>query len=472
MNSDKKDLKNTVRKVYGSISRGQEQSCCGTFDPQNAATHLGYSPDVIKTLPEGANLGLGCGNPIELASIKKGETVLDLGCGAGFDSFIAAREVGEEGKVIGVDMTTEMIDKARKNAAKVELNNIEFRLGEIEHLPVADNSVDVVISNCVINLATDKQAVYNEAYRVLKSGGRLAVSDIVARLPLPDEMKENPELVAGCIGGAISAAELYPTIQNAGFTDISITPKNNSGEIISGWQPGASIEEYVFSAYISAKKTGESRKDETLSSKEYFEKVADEWDEMRQGFFPESVRDAAYDAAGIQSGQVAADIGAGTGFITEGLLSRGVKVIAVDQSPAMLDRMRAKFGSDGNVVYLTGGSSSLPVNTNSVDAVFANMYLHHVESPPDAIREMVRILKPDGVLVITDLDKHEHEFLVTEQHDRWMGFDRSDIKTWFEEAGLESVHIDCVGDNCCASSETSGDEAKVSIFIAAGKKPD
>ena len=207
-----------------------------------------------------------------------------------------------------------------------------------------------------------------------------------------------------------------------------------------------------------------------MSSKDYFEKIAGAWDEMRQGFFPESVRDAAYKAAGVRHGQTAADIGAGTGFITEGLVHRGVKVLAVDQSPAMLERMREKFGSNGEVDYRTGESSNIPVTNDIVDAVFANMYLHHVESPLDAIREMVRILKPGGILVITDLDTHSHEFLVNEQHDRWMGFEREDVKAWFKAAGLQDILIDCIGDNCCASSVTTDDEVQVSIFIATGKK--
>lgn len=207
-----------------------------------------------------------------------------------------------------------------------------------------------------------------------------------------------------------------------------------------------------------------------MSSKEYFDKVANDWDTMRKEFFPDSVRDTAYNAAAIQPGHIAADIGAGTGFLTEGLLRRGIKVIAVDQSQAMLDYMKNKFGADGNVEYHIGVSSALPVPDNTADAVFANMYLHHVESPPDAIKEMTRILKPGGVLVITDLDKHDYEFLVTEQHDRWMGFERADVSAWFQDAGLEEVHIDCVGDNCCAASKTGEDKAMVSIFIASGRR--
>jgi arsenite methyltransferase len=464
-----KSIKQTVRDTYASIGRGESSSCCGDSSTP-VSIMLGYTKERLKSLPEGADLGLGCGNPIESASINKGETVLDLGSGAGIDCFIAAGEVGVEGKVIGVDMTAEMIEKARNNAEKAGIKNVEFMLGDIESLPVDDNSVDVVISNCVINLSPDKQAVYNEAFRVLKPGGRLSVSDILARVPLPDEIKRDEKLVAGCIGGAVTVEELYPVIAKAGFVDISIKPKYNSDAIISEWQPGDNIEAYVFSAPISAKKPVFSNEEKPVGSKEYFESVAGDWDEMRRGFFPESVRDAAYKAADIRKGQIAADIGAGTGFITEGLLSRGVTVIAVDQSPAMLDHMKKKFGNDGTVEYLTGDSSNLPIADGSVNAVFANMYLHHVESPPDAIKEMARILKPGGVLVITDLDRHNHEFLVTEQHDRWMGFDREEVRGWFEDAGLRNVHIDCVGDDCCAASETTQDKAKVSIFIAVGKR--
>jgi ubiquinone/menaquinone biosynthesis C-methylase UbiE len=207
-----------------------------------------------------------------------------------------------------------------------------------------------------------------------------------------------------------------------------------------------------------------------MSSKEYFDKVANDWDTMRTEFFPESVRDTAYNAAEIRPGQIAADIGAGTGFLTEGLLRRGAKVIAVDQSQAMIDHMKNKFGADGTVEYYLGDASALPVPDNSIDAAFANMYLHHVESPPEAIKEMTRILKPGGVLVITDLDKHNYEFLVTEQHDRWMGFERADVVTWFKDAGLEGAHIDCVGDKCCAASSTKDEAAQVSIFIATGRR--
>lgn len=251
-----KSTKQAIRETYASIGCGESSSCCGDT-PYPVSIRLGYSREQLKDLPQGADLGLGCGNPVELASIRRGETVIDLGSGAGFDCFIAAREVGEEGKVIGVDMTPEMIEKARRNAERTGNGNVEFRLGEIENLPVEEASVDVVISNCVVNLSTDKQAVYNEVFRVLKPGGKLAIFDILAHKPLPKRMKQNEKLIAGCVGGAVTADELYPLIEKTGFANISIKPKTNSDEIISGWEPGGNVEDYIFSAYISALKPGE-----------------------------------------------------------------------------------------------------------------------------------------------------------------------------------------------------------------------
>lgn len=207
-----------------------------------------------------------------------------------------------------------------------------------------------------------------------------------------------------------------------------------------------------------------------MNGKEYFDAVAKDWDKMRQDFFPDSVRDAAFERADIKPGQVAADIGSGTGFITEGLIRRGVEVIAVDQSKEMIELMKKKFGTHTNVTYVTGESAAIPIANDSVDAVFANMYLHHVESPRDAIKEMTRILKSGGVIVITDLDKHDFDFLVTEQSDRWMGFERGEVISWFEDAGLQNVMVDCVGNNCCAKSSTTSRTAEISIFVASGRK--
>jgi ubiquinone/menaquinone biosynthesis C-methylase UbiE len=207
-----------------------------------------------------------------------------------------------------------------------------------------------------------------------------------------------------------------------------------------------------------------------VESKDYFDRVATEWDGMREVFFSEAVRQKAMSVAQVQAGRLAADIGAGSGFITEGLVLRGVKVIAVDQSEAMLGEMQKKFSDVDSIEYRLGQAESLPVPNEGVDYVFANMYLHHVGSPPDAIGEMVRILKPYGKLVITDLDEHSFEFLRTEQYDRWLGFKRVDVERWLMEAGLHSVAADCIGEDCCAKSECGEGFAAVSIFVAHGQK--
>ena len=191
---------------------------------------------------------------------------------------------------------------------------------------------------------------------------------------------------------------------------------------------------------------------------------------MREGFFSEAVREKAFFVAGVKPGKLAADIGAGSGFVTEGLIKNGIRVIAVDRSEAMLEEMRRKFGAGGAVEYRLGEAESLPLADGSVDYAFANMVLHHVESPPVAIREMARIVKPGGRLVITDLDRHDFDFLRMEHCDRWMGFDRPDVARWLAEAGLTEVSIDCVGENCCASSQSGCGKAAVSIFVASGMK--
>jgi ubiquinone/menaquinone biosynthesis C-methylase UbiE len=204
-----------------------------------------------------------------------------------------------------------------------------------------------------------------------------------------------------------------------------------------------------------------------MSSKQYFNKVANKWDEMRSGFFSEQVRAAAYTAAGIQAGKQAADIGAGTGFVTEGLVRKGLDVIAVDQSESMLAVLKDKFPG---IDCRPGEATDLPVADDAVDFVFANMYLHHVERPLSAIQEMTRILKTDGRLVITDLDEHDFEFLKYEHHDRWMGFKREDISDWLRGAGLKDVKVECAGQNCCADSCDGSSSAKVSVFLGSGTK--
>lgn len=208
----------------------------------------------------------------------------------------------------------------------------------------------------------------------------------------------------------------------------------------------------------------------SASSKEYFERLGADWDELRAGFFSNRLREEALSVAEVEEGGVAADLGAGTGFITEALLGRGLRVVAVDQSPAMLDALRRKFPFSDRVDTRIGEAEELPLDTASVDYAFANMYLHHVEGPATAIHEMARILKPGGRLVVTDLDTHDFEFLRTEQHDRWLGFEREDVRRWFREAGLDGVRVDCVGENCCTES-AEGQDIAISIFIASGTKP-
>ncbi len=224
-----KKIKKVVREGYARIAKQDSSccipvnSCCGSTDlAQNISKKIGYTGGELKEVPEGANLGLGCGNPVALASLKEGETVLDLGSGAGFDCFLAANKVGTKGRVIGVDMTPEMIEKARENAQKGNYQNVEFRLGEIENLPVANSSVDIVISNCVINLSPDKRKVFLEAFRVLNPGGRLMISDIVLLKELPDFIKNSVEAYIGCLSGAMMRDEYLGAIKTAGFQELRI----------------------------------------------------------------------------------------------------------------------------------------------------------------------------------------------------------------------------------------------------------
>ncbi|UCE56217.1 MAG: arsenite methyltransferase [Desulfobacterales bacterium] len=282
---DKEKVRQAVRESYGNIAKsvsvvsgisaspsccGQSEkpaetssaaSCCGgpEVTTQQLSALMGYSKTDFDSVPDGANMGLGCGNPVALASLKPGETVVDLGSGGGFDCFLAAKQVGETGQVIGVDMTPDMVTKARMNAEKIGVKNVEFRLGEIEYLPVADNSADIIMSNCVINLSPDKLSVYRDAFRVLKPGGRLAIADIVATAPLPDKIQKNLALVAACVGGAATIDDTEEMLKEAGFQDIKITAKDESRELIRQWDPNKSNNagDYVVSAYIEAVKPKE-----------------------------------------------------------------------------------------------------------------------------------------------------------------------------------------------------------------------
>src|SRR4051794_27986047 len=252
---DNDQIRDQVRTAYAKVANGAggcSVGCCGTAGP--GSTAMGYSADELAGAPEGADLGLGCGNPQAIAALCPGETVLDLGSGGGFDCFLAARRIGLTGKVIGVDMTPEMVTKARGNARKVKATNVEFRLGEIEHLPVADNSVDVILSNCVINLSPDKGAVFREAFRVLKAGGRLAISDVVAIQDMPNELAQSLEAMTGCIAGSANVSDLESWLRAAGFEEVKIVPKPESGAVIAQCMPGA--EPYVASATIEGRKPG------------------------------------------------------------------------------------------------------------------------------------------------------------------------------------------------------------------------
>jgi SAM-dependent methyltransferase len=258
------EIRSAVRENYGKVAASgsagcgcSPSPCCGTPSDVTAADislGLGYSGEDVTAVPEGANMGLGCGNPQAIASLQPGETVLDLGSGGGFDCFLAARAVGDKGHVIGVDMTPEMITKSRRNAEKAGLVNVDFRLGELENLPVADGIVDVIISNCVINLSPEKERVFSEAFRVLKPGGRLAISDVVATAELPDDLKKDMAFYTGCTAGASSIQALESMLQRTGFENIQIKPKAESRTFIRDWVPGSKIEDYVVSATIEAVK--------------------------------------------------------------------------------------------------------------------------------------------------------------------------------------------------------------------------
>ncbi len=254
-------IRNVVRDRYGEIavsedSCGTGSSCCGsgTEASTSLSSQLGYTEADLASLPQGADMGLGCGNPLALASLRPGEVVLDLGSGGGLDCFLAAERVGDEGRAIGIDMTPAMISKARANAEAGHYRNVEFRLGEIENIPAADSSIDVVISNCVINLSPDKPRVFREAYRILRPGGRVAISDVVAFAEIPQSALDDADLYSACVSGASTADHVREMLSDAGFTDIRIEPKFESSSFMQDWAPGTDITSYVVSAMIEARK--------------------------------------------------------------------------------------------------------------------------------------------------------------------------------------------------------------------------
>ena len=252
------EVRQVVRREYSRVAEsegcGCAPSCCGTTNVETVAQALGYSAHETAAVPEGANMGLGCGNPQAIANLKPGETVLDLGSGGGFDCFLAARQVGAAGRVIGVDMTPAMVSKARANAEQGGYTNVDFRLGEIEYLPVADATIDVILSNCVINLSPDKTRVVAECFRVLKPGGRLAISDVVAFADIPAHIQEDMALLTGCMAGATPIAELDGMLRGCGFENVRIAPKEESKSFIREWAPGTPVTDYVVAATIEASK--------------------------------------------------------------------------------------------------------------------------------------------------------------------------------------------------------------------------
>ncbi len=265
---DAETQRKVVRERYASIAAGKseaESDCCSSDDSccspaettaptDETARQLGYSKTELESVDGDANLGLGCGNPQAIASLGTGESVLDLGSGAGFDCFLAAQEVGEAGRVIGVDMTPEMVEKARTNTSQNDAENVEFRLGEIEHLPVSDESIDVVISNCVVNLSPDKPQVFDEAFRVLRPGGRLAISDVVLTAAVPDDVRADPDSVASCVAGASTIDRLETILTDTGFESVNISPKDDSDEFIRDWDDDYDVSEFLVSATITARK--------------------------------------------------------------------------------------------------------------------------------------------------------------------------------------------------------------------------
>ncbi len=516
-------IREAVRERYAEAARqaqSQRRASCGCDSGPSIDQRQLYELSQVQNLPDRAVLAsLGCGNPTLLAELRPGETVLDLGSGGGIDVLLSAKRVGPTGKAYGLDMTDEMLELARANAREAGATNVEFLKGQIESIPLPDNSVDVIISNCVINLSADKDAVLGEAFRVLKPGGRFAVADIVIRGgPLPEPIQKMMALWAGCIAGALSEDEYRSKLAAAGFSDIDLdvlktyTLDDVPEEMSCCVPEGLSLPEgtNVVSAFVRAVKAGADAKPDAprrpaaiigkgvpaavrLSAssccsggaqaepltgastccgggvKGYFREVAPRWDSMREGYFTEAVRDVAIARAALKPGSVVADVGTGTGFMLAGLAPLVARAYGFDSSPEMLDVARKNLEGAGNVELMASEGESLPLPDATVDAVFANMYLHHTSDPAAAIREMARVLKPGGRLLLTDLDRHEQVWMAREMADVWLGFDRADVEAWYGAAGLADVKVECTGSNCCGGS-AAGDMAHISIFVASGTR--
>ncbi len=500
-------IQDAVRERYAGAAKQvlfqkRVGSCCS--GPHRSFPHSQlYEAKQLEDLPEAAAMAsLGCGNPTLLAELKPGEVVLDLGSGGGIDVLLSARRVGPEGRAYGLDMTDEMLDLARRNASESGVTNVEFLKGQIESIPLPDQSVDVIISNCVINLSPDKDAVLAEAHRVLKPGGRFAVADVVVQGgPLPDAVRRTMSLWAGCVAGALVEDEYRTKLAAVGFTNVDV-------QVLKVYDLGDVSEEMrcciprdlslpdgtrLISAFIRATNGSQPLKEEssrtlalraegTLVSlkpdsagccgegvESYFKKVATEWDEMRESYFTEAVRESAISMAELKPGSVVADVGTGTGFMLAGLSPIVVTAYGFDSSPEMLEVARRNLGSVGNVELAISDGQSLPLPGGTLDATFANMYLHHAPDPAAAIAEMARVLKPGGRLVITDMESHNHEWMRAEMADVWLGFDRAQVEDWYRAAGLVDVRVEGSGCSCCGTSG-SGDMSDISIFVASGTR--
>jgi arsenite methyltransferase len=511
------EIRDAVRERYAGAAReaqSQRRASCGCDSGPDISDSQLYEISQIQGLPDGAVLAsLGCGNPTLLAQLNPGEVVLDLGSGGGIDVLLSAKRVGPTGKAYGLDMTDEMLELARSNTRQAGATNVEFLKGQIEAIPLPDDSVDVIISNCVINLSADKDAVLKEAFRVLKPGGRFAVADIVVQGgPLPEAVRKVMALWAGCVAGALSEDEYRSKLALAGFTGIemetlTVYSVDDVPEEVSCCVPdGLALPEgtRVVSAFVRATKGESAEKPASKPSamtisagapatakvqassccsgsgssassccgstvKSYFKDVASQWDSMRKGYFTEEVREAAIARANLTADSVVADVGTGTGFMLAGIAPLVGKAYGFDNSPEMLDVARKNLGSAANVELGVSEGESLPLPDGAVDAVFANMYLHHATTPAQAIAEMVRVLKPGGRLVITDLDRHNHYWMAMEMADIWLGFEQIQVEEWLAEAGLADVKVECTGSDCCGSS-AAGDQAEISVFVASGTR--
>ncbi len=461
MTPDTESHRAQVRRTYAALAvqEGPSAPCCQPLPGGSCCAETRQSPYTVEelaALPTGADLGLGSGTPVRHAQLHHGERVADLGAGPGIDAFLAAAAVGPEGAVIGIDMTPQMVARARGTAATAGVRNVEFRLGEIEHLPLESESVDVVLSNCVINLAADKSLVFGEALRVLRPGGRAVISDIVQERPLTAE-----EATGGCVATALLRQEYLEAVARAGFVELQLLTDEP-------WQRdggGVVASAITFVAHKPLHPTpGPS------GGQAYFSQVAAEWDHLREGFYDEAIRGILLERLSITPGTTAVDIGAGTGFLTQELLRRGASVIAVDSSAQMLEQLQANLPGQPQLRTVCCDGATLPLPESTTDVVVACMYLHHAEDPQAAIDQMVRLLRPGGRLGLLDLAEHRHQFLHSEHHDRWPGFAVRDLTDWLAAAGLQEVEVVPIS-HCCATSCDGTTSAQVQILRATGRKP-